>query len=98
MRAAARQCGCGNIEQRLSTQELSCWKNVCSYPGMEYAPSGTLVFHQQADGRWAIVAWTQVFEASLAEDVVDKNYRDVIAGLIKLRDTRCAGEPAGSYY
>ena len=85
------------LTQRLQTQELSCSNNVCSYPGMEYAPSGTLVFRQLADGRWAIVAWTQVFEAALAEDVVDKNYRDVIAGLIRLRDQRCPGEPAGTY-
>jgi hypothetical protein len=86
------------IQQQIANNELTCSNNVCSYGGMEYAPSGTLVFHEGADGRWQLVAWTQVYEAALVEDVVDKNYRDVIAGLIKLRDTRCTGEPAGSYF
>lgn len=84
------------IQKRIANNELSCWNNVCSYGGMEYAPSGTLVF-KEINGVWTLVAWTQVYEAALVQDLVDRNYRDVIAGLIRLRDTRCAGEPAGNY-
>jgi hypothetical protein len=68
---------------------------------MEYAPTQSLVFKQigaEDERRWALIAWTQVYEAALVQDVVDANYRTVIASMIKLRDTRCSGEPAGFYY
>jgi hypothetical protein len=83
------------IQKRIANNELSCWNNICSYGGMEYAPSGTLVF-KEINGAWTLIAWTQVYEAALVQDAVDKNYRDVIAGLIKLRGAQCAGEPPGN--
>ena len=84
------------IQKMIANNELSCCNNVCSYGGMEYAPSGTLVF-KEIDGQWTLIAWTQVYDAALAQDIVDQNYRDVIAGLIRLRGAQCSGEPAGSY-
>ncbi|HTL31691.1 MAG TPA: hypothetical protein VL326_01125, partial [Kofleriaceae bacterium] len=89
------------IRERVKNMGLSCAGNVCSYGGMEYAPNGDLVFKEigpDDDRRWAVIAWTQVYAAALAQDVVDTNYRGAIADMLKLRDTRCAGEPAGFYY
>ncbi|HUS29572.1 MAG TPA: hypothetical protein VMZ53_13760, partial [Kofleriaceae bacterium] len=76
---------------------ISCAGNVCSYDGMEYAPNGYLVF-KEIDDRWTLIAWTQVYSAALSQEAADANIRSVIANMIKLRDTRCAGEPAGTYY
>ena len=89
------------IREQMKNGGLSCAGNVCTYGGMEYAPTQSLVFKEigpDDDRRWALIAWTQVYEAALVQDVVDANYRSVIANMIKLRDTRCAGEPAGFYY
>jgi hypothetical protein len=89
------------IREQMKNGGLSCAGNVCTYGGMEYAPTQSLVFKQigaEDERRWALIAWTQVYEAALVQDVVDANYRTVIASMIKLRDTRCSGEPAGFYY
>jgi hypothetical protein len=89
------------IRQRYQNDSVSCAGNVCTIGGMEYAPTSSLVFKEigpDEDRRWALIAWTQVYEAALVQDVVDANYRTVIASMIRLRDTRCSGEPAGFYY
>jgi hypothetical protein len=88
------------IREQMKYGSLSCAGNVCTQYGMEYMPTSSFVFKEigpEDDRRWTLIAWTQVYEAALVQDVVDANYRSVIANMIKLRDTRCPGEPEGFY-
>jgi hypothetical protein len=78
--------------------DLACYGNVCTYPGMEYAPDGTLVFRPVvADGRrtWILEAWVQQYR--VAGDDADGSAAFVRRSLAKLARARCPGEPAGAY-
>jgi hypothetical protein len=76
---------------------LACSGNVCTYGGMEYAPSGTVVFRRSVrdDGyaRWTLDAWIQSYEAGLGPEYAEANHRFVQASLRRLAGTGCAGEP-----
>jgi hypothetical protein len=64
---------------------------------MEYAPTGLVVFHRDADGAWSLAAWTETHEAALVEEIATANNRYVATSLRRLAKTSCPHEPDGSY-
>jgi hypothetical protein len=71
---------------------LQCSGNVCCYSGMEYSPSGMVVFRHSGTG-WSLDAWVQYQVAALGEDYVTANLRHVETSLARLARTTCPGEP-----
>jgi len=86
------------LRTELRRKDLTCGHTECSYPGMEYAPSGRVGFRRaERDGAtvWVLEEWTQSYDAGLAPSIAEDNDRFVTASLRRLAGTRCAGEPAG---
>lgn len=103
---AQRVCGSAaawlrtHLRERLRRVEgLACQGNVCCYAGMEYMPTGFVVFHR-AEGEdgpaWVIEGWVQVHVAALVDEIATANWRHAETALRRLADTRCPGEPPGS--
>ncbi|MBK7072339.1 MAG: hypothetical protein IPH44_08535 [Myxococcales bacterium] len=102
---ATRVCGSATGWLRTYLREALAWQadalvcdgNVCCYDGMEYAPSGYVVFHHGPgdDAPWTLDAWVEVYDAGLGPEYVDANLRFVSRAIRRLAHGRCAGEPAG---
>jgi hypothetical protein len=88
LRSAAR-------DRLASVDALQCDGNVCCYAGMEYSPTGLIVFHHHRT-MWSLDAWAQTYNAGLAPDLAADNTRFVRDALARLAPTRCPGEPAAS--
>ncbi len=94
LRAAVRE----RLRWRAAAGMVRCDGAVCCYDGMEYAPSGYVVFNPAAhDGGtvWALDAVVEIYEAALGEEEVTANRKYVAGALARLDRTRCVGEPAG---
>lgn len=102
---AARVCGSATGWLRTYLREALAWQadalvcdgNVCCYDGMEYAPSGYVVFHHGPgdDAPWTLDAWVEVYTAALGPDYADANLRFVRRAIRRLARGDCAGEPPG---
>ncbi|MBL8625712.1 MAG: hypothetical protein JNK64_30650 [Myxococcales bacterium] len=102
---AARVCGSPTDWLRTHLRDALAWQadglvcdgNVCCYDGMEYAPSGYVVFHHGPgdDAPWTLDAWVEVYTAALGPDYADANLRFVSRAIRRLARGHCAGEPAG---
>ena len=102
---AARVCGSATGWLRTHLREALAWQadalvcdgNVCCYDGMEYAPSGYVVFHHGPgdDAPWTLDAWVEVYTAALGPAYADANVRFVSRAIRRLAHGHCAGEPAG---
>jgi len=88
------------LEKALENAPLTCSHNICWYGGMEYAPSGYLVFrpYKTTDDQptWALDAWIQVYDAGLPPKTAHHNENDVLEIIDRLPKA-CRGEPAGAY-
>ena len=88
------------LEKTLANNPLTCSQNICWYGGMEYAPSGYLVFRKYAttedEAAWALDAWIQVYDAGLPPKTAHHNENDILEIIDRLPKT-CHGEPAGAY-
>lgn len=106
---AERVCGSASVWLRSALHEelashasadaggLRCQGNVCCYDGMEYAPTGVVVFHYDEDIGWSLAAWAETHEAALAEEIATANNAFVAKALRRLAETSCPHEPAGAY-
>ncbi len=78
---------------------VRCHQNVCCVPGMEYVSDRAIVFRRvESEGApafWVIDSAYEVAEASLRDDVVTANRRDVAGRLARHAESTCAGEPPG---
>jgi hypothetical protein len=100
---AQRACGTTSTWLRSALREtlafrddIECFGNICTYPGMEYAPTGYLAFRpivRDGNREWVLEAWVQAY--LLAGPDVDFDF--VPRALGRLATTSCAGEPAGYY-
>jgi hypothetical protein len=76
--------------------ELTCEDNVCCYGGMEYQPSGLVVF-RDLGGTWVLDTWVSVYRSALGEHVVAANERHLTRSLRRLAaDGGCRNEPPGA--
>jgi hypothetical protein len=89
------------LSERLHYRDdIECFGNICTYPGMEYAPRGYLVFRPIDRDRdlgraWVLEAWVQSYE--LFGPDAEKEADFIPTALDRLATTRCPGEPAGYY-
>lgn len=97
---AERMCGSAATwlrsylrERLFAVGDISCTGNVCCYSGVEYSPTGLVVFHH--DSGWVLEAWAQADVAALAPSIADANLEYVKKQLARLAPKHCGGEPAG---
>jgi hypothetical protein len=86
------------LERLAFHDDIECFGNICTYPGMEYAPRGYFAFRPiMRDGyrEWVLEAWVQTYV--LSGDLWERSEHFVPAALGRLATTSCPGEPAGYY-
>ena len=77
---------------------VTCEKNVCCTPGMEFVSNAILVARRTTvndEPRWTLDAYVEIAQAALGEEYVERNRRYVSRELTRHRRRTCPGEPPG---
>lgn len=84
----------GETRNALADGNFACDGNRCCYQGMEYAPSGELLFGF-VDRTVVLRGWAKVYSAALVPNVAAANELYVKRALLRLMRAQCKGETKG---